>query len=425
MMPDARRRILFLLPFPPRSDSTHGGGRVTAQLLAGMTVRHSVALLYFRAAGEPPAEESLQKQCDLVEEVVRPDIGFSLADRWSRLTSLFRGKPLWATGLDVAAYGMRVRRLAQTFQPDIVQAEFHVMGQYFSALDGCGASRVLTLHEIGTSSAHDFWRSQRGFARAMCYLDLRAWQRYEQKIIREAQAVVVFTDKDRQAIAQFANQTQIVKIPFGVVLPEHPSNPLSCTPLSLLFLGSFIHPPNVDAAIRLIDKIFPRLQACIPDLLLYIVGDQPTRQISKRGKGNVIVTGKVPEVTSYINQAAVVVVPVRLGGGMRVKVVEALAAGKAMVASPRAIEGLDLVDGEQVLVAESDDQFCDAIVQLLADPAQRSFLGRRARAWARDNLSWESSITAYEKLYHTLLVKSGLDSTRAGGSTKIEEEILR
>ena len=119
-----RRRLLFLLPFPPRLDATHGGGRVTAQMLEKLSVLHNVALLYLRAPDEPPADDILQKQCELVEEVIRPETGVSFAHRWSRMISLFRGKPFWAIAVEAVAYERRVRKLIQTWQPDIVQAEF-------------------------------------------------------------------------------------------------------------------------------------------------------------------------------------------------------------------------------------------------------------------------------------------------------------
>jgi glycosyltransferase involved in cell wall biosynthesis len=198
-------------------------------------------------------------------------------------------------------------------------------------------------------------------------------------------------------------QTPIVRISLGTILSEHPLNPLGYQPLSLLFVGNFRHPPNVDAAMRLISAIFPRVQARFPGTVLHIVGDQPTSRIRKMANENIIVTGRVPDVTPYLDHAALAVVPLRLGGGMRVKVLEALAAGKAVVASPLAVEGLDLVDGEHVTLAKSDQQFSDAIVHLLADPERRALLAARARAWACANLGLEKSIAAYESLYHGLI----------------------
>src|SRR5437870_3436108 len=211
------RRLLCLLPFAPRLDAMHGGGRAMAQLLAALASRHHVALLYLRTADEPPVDDILQKRCALIEEVIRPGINFSLAQQWSRLTLLLRGKPLWAIALAVAAYGQRARTLVRTWQPDIVQIEYHVMGQYLSALEACPAPRVLTEYEPGAAAARDLWQSQHGFARVMHYLDLLAWARYEPTIIKQFQAVVVFTERDRQAAAPPAKHTPIVRIPLGTV----------------------------------------------------------------------------------------------------------------------------------------------------------------------------------------------------------------
>ncbi|PYV03102.1 MAG: hypothetical protein DMG10_12550 [Acidobacteria bacterium] len=396
------KRLLFLLPFPPRLDARHGGGRATAQLLVKLATRHRVALLYLRAPSDPPLDTTLQERCELVEEVMRPDPGFSLAEGWSRLNSLLRARPLWAAGSSVAAYGPRLRALARTWRPDIVQIEYHVMGQYLSALDGCPAPRVLTEYEPGAQVARDLLDSRRGLARLPYWLSWRAWERFEGAVIGQVQAVVALTERDRLVLAPFAPHTPIVRIPLGMALPEHPLNPLGHSPPSLLFVGNFGHPPNADAAVRLISAIFPRVQARFPELVLHIVGEQPAPRVRQMANANVIVTGPVPDVTPYLDRAALVVVPLRLGGGMRVKVLEALAAGKAVIASPLAVEGLDVVDGEHVFVAESDPQFCDAIAQLLAHPEQRTALAARARAWAHANLSWERSIVAYETLYQNL-----------------------
>jgi polysaccharide biosynthesis protein PslH len=398
-----KRRLLFLLPFPPRLDAMHGGGRATAQLLAKLATRHRIAMLYLRAPADPPVDAILQERCELVEEIIRPNPGFSLAQGWSRIGSLLRGWPLWAAGSAVAAYRARLRTLVSAWQPHIVQVEYHIMGQYLSALGACPAPRVLTEYEPGAKAARDQLDAHRGFARLAHWHNLLAWEHFERTIIRQVQAVVVLTESDRHALAPFARHTPIVRIPLGMELPEHPLDPLGSPPLSLLFVGNFKHPPNVDAAVRLITTIFPRVQARCPGLLLHIVGDQPTPQIQQLANPNVIVTGRVPDVTPYLDRAALAVVPLRLGGGMRVKVLEALAAGKAVVASPRAVEGLDVMDGKHILLAESDQQFTDAIVQLLTEPERRTALAAHARSWACANFGWERPIAAYERLYQSLI----------------------
>ena len=100
-----------------------------------------------------------------------------------------------------------------------------------------------------------------------------------------------------------------------------------------------------------------------------------------------------------------VVAPLRLGGGTRVKVLEALAAGKAVVASPLAAEGIEAVDGEHLLLAESDEELADATTRLLADPDARSALGRRAREWALRSIDWEPVVEAYDALYARVLTR--------------------
>ena len=404
----ARRRLLFLLPFPPSLEAAHGGGRVIAQLITRLATRHTIAILYLRAPSEPFADSTLQHGCDLVEAVARPDPGFCLTDGWSRIGSLARGFPMWAAGCAIEAYRTRVRALVKTWRPDIVQIEYAVMGQYLCALDGYPAPRVLTEHEPGAKAARDLLNGHRGIGRLGYWVDWLAWQRFERHIIKQVQAVVVFTGRDRRELERFGSPTPIVRIPLGTVLPAHALNPLGSVPLSLVFVGSFRHPPNIDAAIRLITAIFPKVQARYPETLLYIVGDKPTAEIRRSGNKNIIVTGRVADVTPYLDNAAVVVAPLRFGGGMRVKMLEALAAGKSVVASSLAIEGLDVLTGEQVMLAETDQQLGEAIVELLTDPGKRSSLAKRARAWACSNLGWEKSVASYETLYDNLVRGSGI-----------------
>jgi glycosyltransferase involved in cell wall biosynthesis len=233
-------------------------------------------------------------------------------------------------------------------------------------------------------------------------MDWLAWRRFERSIAGQVQAVVVFTARDRETLAPIAGDKPIIRIPLATTLPERPLDPRGDQPSSMLFVGNFIHPPNVDAAMRLVGAIFPQVQARVPGAVLRIVGDQPPARLAGSAKPSVVVTGRVPDVTPYLDRAAVVVIPVRMGGGMRVKVLEALAAGKAVVASRLAAEGLDVVQGRQILFAESDREFADATVELLLDVERRASLAAGARAWALENLGWERVIRAYENLYDSL-----------------------
>jgi polysaccharide biosynthesis protein PslH len=403
------KRLLFLLPFAPRLDAAHGGGRVMAQRLAALLPRHRVAVLYFRAPDEPPADDFFRECCEVVEEVNRPWVARSGPGFWRRnlrrVASLLRLRPMWVTDWASVAYGARVRQLAREWRPDIVQIEYHVMGQYLPALDGCPAPRILTEYEPGTRSA-PYLGQPPVLAGLMHRFDQLAWRRFEPAVIRGVQAVIVFTQHDRQAVEALRLPTPVRTIPLGTVIPAQPLDPLGGWPLSLLFVGNFIHPPNVDAAMRLARTIFPAVRRQYPELELYIVGNEPPPQLKAAAGSGITVIGWVPDVTPYLAQAAVCVAPLRLGGGMRVKMLEALAAGKAIVASSLAAEGLDLTNGEQLYLAETDADFVARISQLLKEPERRTALAGRARLWACANLGWESAVAAYEALYEELLTRA-------------------
>jgi glycosyltransferase involved in cell wall biosynthesis len=159
----------------------------------------------------------------------------------------------------------------------------------------------------------------------------------------------------------------------------------------------------VDAARRLAGSIFPSVQKQFPELKLFIVGENPPADLKRMSGEKVIVTGRVPDLTPYLDRAALLVAPVQLGGGMRIKVLESLAAGKAIVTTPLAAEGLDIVDGEQLAIAETDVQFTERIVHLLQHPEERLALAGRARTWACEHTAWDKSISKYEILYEELL----------------------
>jgi glycosyltransferase involved in cell wall biosynthesis len=403
------RRLMFLLPFAPRLDATHGGARVAAQLMAGLAKRHHIALLYLRGAEEPPVDDAIRGACELVEEIARPWTGRSLLQQAARggrlLVSLAaRSQPLWVTDCHSHRFGYRVAAVSATWQPEVVHIEYHVMGQYLPALKGCGAARVLTEQEPALRATPFMLRGLPPVARAVHAVDRRAWTRFERDVITNVQTVIAFTEFDCSTLASLGLSTPLERIPFGTVMPPQPLDALGqASRPTLVFVGSFMHAPNVDAARRLIRGIFPSVQERYPDARLLVVGDQPPTELRRLSGRHVVVTGRVPSVRPYLADANVVVVPLRQGGGMRVKMVEALAAGKAIVASPVAVEGLSVVAGQHVALAESDAEFVDQIVMLLDQPERRAAMARQARAWACANLGLERWLEAYEHLYARLL----------------------
>ena len=158
----------------------------------------------------------------------------------------------------------------------------------------------------------------------------------------------------------------------------------------------------------------PGVRIACPNAVLDVVGPYPLQSWLGLEAAGVQVAGRVPAMEPFLEQAAVVVVPIASGGGMRVKVLEALAGGKAVVASPLALEGLDVEDGVQVRVARTDAELIEATVALLRRPEDRRELGRRARAWALATLGWDHPVAAFEQLYARLITAGA--TRRASGA---------
>lgn len=405
----AHPRLLILAPFAPRLDTPHGGGRVLARFLLEISQRHTVRLLYMQGSDEPPIDPLIQERCELTYKVTRSWTGRSLFKRIIRHLRLasapIHGIPMWVADWESRQFLELARSVVSSWQPDLVEFEFSIMGQYIYALRGCSAPRILVEYEAA-ERAGPFLQIGPAFLRTAAYhYDRSAWKNFEPAIIRQVQAVVAFTPKDQEALAHYELCTPIYMIPFGTDISNHSFNPTGNEPPSLLFIGNFIHPPNREAAIRLVRDIYPAVHKKHPSLTCAIVGPNPPQKLKHLAREGVTVTGWVPDMAPYFDRAAIFVAPLRMGGGMRVKMLEAMAAGKAIVATPLAKEGLNIQDGEQMLLAESDEEMIARIDQLLADPSKRAQLATNARTWAQANLSWDKTILEYEHLYQILLSK--------------------
>jgi glycosyltransferase involved in cell wall biosynthesis len=392
-----RLRLLVVVPSPPRLDARDGGARAIGGLVARLAARHSVALVAVKADDELGVDDVLRKACSAVEEIPIRSSG----SIWSRVLTRFRirvalvrGSPTWASVRMAPTLGPRLQELANSFRPDILQLEYRITGAVLP-LPGWTTPTVVVEHDpAGPEDAQSWLRTR---------LERRAWRSLGRSTFSVADAVVVFTERDRREIAELSGATSVVRIPLGCELPHPAADPVGADPPRILFVGSFVHAPNIDAAVWLAEEIIPAVTARFPSAWLQIVGSSPPAEVNALVRRGVAVIGDVPSISPYLDDAAVVAAPIRQGGGMRVKVIEALAAGKAVVATPLALEGLDVRHGEHVLVAETAAEFADAVVALLADAGRRAELAMAARRWAEDHLDPDTQVRAYERLYASLL----------------------
>jgi glycosyltransferase involved in cell wall biosynthesis len=400
-----RLRVLFVAPFPPRLAGTHGGATVVGQLIRGTAERHDVAVVYLRYPGEPDLDDSLRERLEIAESVVRPVPGRTNVAHWARAlrwrARLLAGRPRLVTELTSRDVGVRVAAVAARWRPHVVRFEYPVTAAYLPALPDESAVRVLVDYDALLETAST---ASSPVARLEQRLDVRAWRRFRRQALASVDVAVVPTERDRGVFDGLGVETEVVTIPFGADVDAPALDPGGVDDTGLLFVGNFNHEPNLDSAAFLMEEVLPQVRIPHPNATLRLVGERPPDTV---GMSHVETPGRVLDVTPFLDSAAVVVAPARLGGGMRVKVIEALVAGKAVVATPLAVEGLDLEPGRHALVVEPTRAFADAVASLLSDRARRVAIGRAAREWARENLGWARPLGEYDALYERLIARRG------------------
>jgi glycosyltransferase involved in cell wall biosynthesis len=396
--------VLVCAPFPPRLDARHGG-KAPAQLLLRLADRNEMAILCLRPADEEVVDPAIARRCAAVEEVPLRARDGALAQRFVWGLGMLRGVPPWATDCRSTAYAARLERLLEEWRPDVVEIHLQAMAQYVEAAARKNVPRLLVDYDPPSAWARDLLSGTKGFRRLARRAEVAAWQRYERATRPRFDAIVVFAERDVVEVEPTAGAAALVRIPLAVEVPSCPLDPQGSDPPTILFVGGFSHPPNADAALWLAKKIFPRVLERVPEARLDIVGHKPGDEIGALAGGSVSVHASVPDVTPYLDRAAVVVAPIRLGGSMRMKVLEALAAGKALVATPRAAEGVEAVPGEHFVLAADEDELVEELVRLLLEPERRHALGERAREWAEQHLGWGRGVEAFEQLYDDLARK--------------------
>jgi glycosyltransferase involved in cell wall biosynthesis len=408
---DPKLRLLFLTPFAPDVEGSHGGARATGAIIQMLASRHEVSVLYPRPEGAPPARR-LPEGCRGITPVHVPPIRRRSKSAWRKSfdvgKQLLWSFPDWAGEVAWPQFEDALRNNCREIEPDAVHFEYHVMSRYIPLVKAIApeALRIVTEHEPGVVADRVVGRRSGVMRRLGDLARRRAWTRFERSYLPLADAVVTFTPEDRQAVAALvgADGPHLARLPLRLPLAKICSTAgQAWTASDLLFIGYFEHPPNLDAALRLARAIFPQVRKAAPAATLAIVGAAPPPELLAAAGNGVTVTGWVDSVAPYLAGASVVVAPLRQGGGMRVKVIEACGFGKALVASATAVKGLSLVEGRDFVLADSDEAFASSIVHLLSDADGRERLGAAARQWAERELDPDVWAAEYDAMYRLLI----------------------
>ncbi len=211
--------------------------------------------------------------------------------------------------------------------------------------------------------------------------------------------VTVVSEADRDELHTLNAELRVEVIPNGVDLAQFPLRDRDRQPAHVLFLGNYDYAPNADAALWLAQQIFPLVQAQVPGAHLWLAGNAPTDAMQALAGEHITVTGRVDDVRPYYQQATVFVCPLRYGAGIKNKVLEALASGCPVVATPLSVDGIRVADGESVLLAGDAEALAARVVDLLRDKALQSRLRAKGRQVIEAHYSWRTVAERYRALY--------------------------
>jgi len=212
----------------------------------------------------------------------------------------------------------------------------------------------------------------------------------ERKYLAQADHVLTVSDHDREVFSQWLDSSKLSVIPTGVDTVYFRPGAEPEIENSLVFTGSMDWLPNEDGMLYFIKEILPLLREQAPRISLSIVGRNPSTRLNAAisQESNIVATGWVEDIRPFLAQSEVCIVPLRIGGGTRLKIFEAMSMGKAVVSTSIGAEGLPVADGEHILLADDPAAFARSVVSLLRDDSRRRRIGVAARKLVEENYSW-------------------------------------
>jgi glycosyltransferase involved in cell wall biosynthesis len=382
-------KLLMVTHHLPRP--SWGAGARNLALLRALAQRHDVALLALVDADNPTASDArhLESFVSAVRLVPLPP---ARNKRLRQASALLTGRSyLLVTHTRPEAQAALDDELAHARYDAVLFESVIVAGYRLPP----GVRRIIDQHNIEFEVLLRAYQQDRApLRRAYDWLEYRQLKPRELARCRAADLVLVTSARERALLERWAPGCRVRVVHNGVDLP--PATPGDAAtqevPNRLVFTGTFTYYPNTQAVEYFAERCWHAIRRQVPSATWEIVGRDPPPEVVRLGAlPGVRVTGTVPSVAPHLAAAAVAVVPLLAGGGTRLKILDALVAGKAVVSTSLGCEGLDVEPGRHLLVADDPAAFADAVVALLGDPARRAALGAAGRALVEERYQWDDS----------------------------------
>ena len=396
-------RILIFtpsLPYPP----IWGFGIRVYQFIRLLAHTHHVSLLTYEEPGEADKVSAVQRLGATVCTVPRAS-ETERSKRLAQLSSVFSRVSYQRRSIHSIAMQAKLDQLALHEPYDIIQIESSQMAGF--TFDPRSV-RVVDEHNIEYELLYRMYQTERSTARRFYnWLEFTKFKREEIGTWRNLSGCVMTSAREQDIVRGLApgKPTIVGANAVDVDYFSPADDPVDHN--AIVMTGLMLYRPNIDGAVYFLQEIFPRILASRPGMVFYIVGAGATDELKRFASANVVVTDTVPDIRPYARKASVFLVPLRMGGGTRLKVLEGLALEKAVVSTSIGCEGIDVTHGEHLLIADKPLDFADAVLKLSSDREMAARLGRAGRALTERRYKWEAVVGQLEAFYGRLLAEAG------------------
>lgn len=406
----------FIWPFSPG----HSGGEIRDYHLLKHLLSVSNIKFISMTDAQPAGRQDYLRQ--FVEQYFEPSVLRKSHPQWVNEQALHRpwvlrfiglmrgvGMPVWGLNYhrDISLVSYQIDGYVIPVLENLLHAEppdfVFVTPQLNSVLLQLGIKipektrTILLTYDVEAVRISSLAELHKGLAGIAWKMEAFRAERFERQNIGYFDGIVVVSDRDRDImIDKYGLEPERVltvenSVDVDYFSPEY--RPMDKDNPHIVFIGNLAYRPNRDAAIRLLRQIMPRVRARIPSVRAFVVGERPDRELLKLHRDDLdVVTGPVADVRLYLQQASVACIPLQAGSGTKYKVLEALSAGRPVVCTSIAAEGLDIQPGTHFLVADSDEEIANACIRILEQPEAYQDMASRARQQIEQNYSWEYNL---------------------------------
>jgi glycosyltransferase involved in cell wall biosynthesis len=402
--------ILFLtqiLPYPPNSGPKVKTWHVLKYL---SQCGHKITLASFVRPEEIPFIDDVKQVCASVHPV--PLRRSRIADLGYLLRSQLTGRPFLVERDDIREMRFRVTQIVNSEEIDVIHADQLTMTQFALPFAKRASRRprlVFDAHNAVWTITERMKENSPFYLRLPLTLETKRIKQYEGMIIRDFDATFAVTELDREALTDAIPEkdalakASITVVPIAVDTKQILPVARRADSRNLLTMGTLYYPPNADGIRWFVGEVFPLIRSKVPELTLTIIGKNPPSDFLKLAedkRNGIRVTGFVPELDPYFAESALAVIPVRAGGGMRVRILEAFARAIPVVTTTVGLEGIDAQPGRDVLVADHPHDFANAVFRVLTDKALQTKLAQNGRHLVENKYDWHATLKTLENVYH-------------------------